>query len=237
MPGVAERAPPRRDRTGTRQYRIIPSRFPPIDLFETLVDPADLEVLYAIEALTNDRLRAQVGDLHRLPREDWVTGPGATVVMAAFTHIHSPSRFGDGSFGIYYAALDEETAIAETVFHRERFLRETREAPIELETRCYVGAIARPLEDIRGPRFAALQDAALASWPAAQAFGRSRHDAGADGLLYRSARRTDGECIAAFRPKAVTRPRQGAHYRYVWNGSVIEHVLTVSRIRHPHGGK
>lgn len=235
MPGAAERAPPRRRLEGTRQYRIIPSRFPPIDLFERLVDPADLEVLYAIEALTNDRLRAQAGDLHRLPREEWVTGPGATVVMAAFTHIQSPSRFSDGSYGIYYAALDEDTAIAETVFHRERFLRETREAPIELEMRCYIGTIARPMEDIRGPRFAPLQDPSLDSWPAAQAFGRTRRDAGADGLLYRSARRAAGECIAAFRPRAVTRPRQGPHYRYVWNGHVIEHVLTVSRVRRPHG--
>ena len=32
-------------------YRVVPSRFPPIQLFERVVDPADLEAVFAIEAL------------------------------------------------------------------------------------------------------------------------------------------------------------------------------------------
>src|SRR3546814_12948939 len=43
-------------------YRIVASRFPPISLFEDVADPADLEAVYAIEAMTNDRLRDEVGD-------------------------------------------------------------------------------------------------------------------------------------------------------------------------------
>jgi len=150
---VASARPRRRNLSGRRQYRIIPSRIPPIELFETLVAPDELAIAYAIESLTNDRLRAAAGDLYRVPKEDWVTGPNASVVMAAFTHIGRPSRFTDGSFGVYYAALDTDTAIAETVFHAERFLRETAEPPIELERRCYVGKVLQPLDDLRGPRF------------------------------------------------------------------------------------
>ena len=37
-------------------WRIIPSRFPPIDWFERVADPADLEAIYELESLTNDRL-------------------------------------------------------------------------------------------------------------------------------------------------------------------------------------
>src|SRR6185436_7797330 len=37
-------------------YRIIPSRFPPINLFERVTDPADLETVLDIESMTNDRL-------------------------------------------------------------------------------------------------------------------------------------------------------------------------------------
>ena len=48
-------------------YRIVPSRFPPIDLFEKVADPADLEAVYAIEAMTNDRLRDEAGDLALVP--------------------------------------------------------------------------------------------------------------------------------------------------------------------------
>lgn len=227
----ADRAPPRRDLGAARAVRIVPSRFPPIDLFERLVPPEDLDVLFALEALTNDRLRDAVGDLDLVPPGERVTGPGATVVMAAFTHIGRPGRFSDGGYGVYYAALDEDTAIAETVYHRARFLGETAEPPTEFEMRAYVGGIERPLEDIRGPRFAALRDADLASWPRCQAFAAARRAAAADGLVYRSARRRDGECIAAFRPKAVSRPRQGKHYRYVWDGARITAVLTVSEVR------
>jgi len=53
----------RRDLSGRRQYRIIPSRFPPIEVFESLADADELEILYAIEGLSNDRLRAAAGDL------------------------------------------------------------------------------------------------------------------------------------------------------------------------------
>ena len=37
-------------------YRLIPSHFPPIALFENLLDPTELEAAYALESLTNDRL-------------------------------------------------------------------------------------------------------------------------------------------------------------------------------------
>ena len=54
-------------------YRIIPSRFPPISLFEDIADPADLEAVFRVESLTNDRLREEVGELRDLrgQRADW----------------------------------------------------------------------------------------------------------------------------------------------------------------------
>lgn len=224
-------APRRRNLAGTTQYRIIPSIFPPVSLFETLVSPDELEVLYAIESLTNDRLQAEAGNLHLLPKEEWVTGQGASVVMAAFTHIGRASRFSAGGYGVYYAARDVDTAIAETVFHSERRLRDTAEEPIELDMRCYVGKVETALEDIRGRRFVRLQDPDLASWPVCQAFGSQRRDAGAVGLLYKSARHMGGECIAGFYPRAVSLPVQGQHFRYCWNGERVDRVMTVSHIR------
>ena len=228
---VAEPRVRRRDLAGRHQYRIIPSRIPPIELFETLVAPEELEIAYAIESLTNDRLRAAAGDLYRVPKDDWLTGPNASVVMAAFTHIGRPSRFTDGSYGVYYAALDEDTAVAETVFHAERFLRETAEPPLELERRCYVGKVAEPLDDLRGPRFAHLRDPDLATYARSQAFAATRREAGAWGLHYPSVRHAGGECIAAFRTRAVSLPVQGKHFRYRWNGERIDRVLTVSAVR------
>src|SRR3546814_5612167 len=83
-------------------YRIIPSRFPPIGLFEKVADPDDLEAVFQIEAMTNDRLRDEVGVLALVPPEDRVSGPGTTPIMAAFTHLNPEgSRFTDGSFGVF----------------------------------------------------------------------------------------------------------------------------------------
>jgi len=53
-------------------FRIVPSRFPPISLFEAVADPADLEAVYEIEAMTNDRLRDEVGDITLVASEDQI---------------------------------------------------------------------------------------------------------------------------------------------------------------------
>ncbi len=225
------KVPRKRNIQGTQQVRIIPSRFPPVTLFETLVEADELEVLYAIESMSNDRIQAQLGNLHLLPKQDWVTGPGATVVMAAFTHIGRTSRFSNGGYGVYYASLDEDTAVTETVFHTERRLQDTAEPAIEIDMRCYIGVVNEALEDIRGAAYRELQNPDLKTWASCQSFGANRRQAGAQGLFYRSARRTRGECIATFRPRAVSLPVQGKHLRYRWNGTRVDSVLTISEIR------
>lgn len=198
------------------QYRVIPSEYPTINFFETLVGPELMEELFYIEGLTNDRLRDEAGDIALVAPDDRVSGPGSSPVMAAFTHIGVESRFSDGSFGIYYAAKTLQTAIAETRFHRERFLSYTREDPGEIAMRVYVGEVARPLHDLRGPEYQQLHDPD--DWQPAQAFGLEMRGQGAWGLVYRSVRDPGGECVGALRPPAVTLPRQGPHLSYVWDG-------------------
>ena len=119
--------PPVSELDWEHQYRIVSSEFPPINFFETLVEPGLMEELFYLEGLTNDRLRDAVGAIALVDPEDRVSGPGSSPVMAAFTHIGVESRFSDGSFGVYYAAKSLRTAIEETKFHRARFLAYTRE--------------------------------------------------------------------------------------------------------------
>jgi len=107
-------------------FRIVPSRFPPINLFEAVADPADLDAVYQIEAMTNDRLREEVGDISLVPPEDRVSGPGSSPIMAAFTHLNPEGdRFTNGTYGVFYAGRTIDTAIAETRYHRIRFLQAT----------------------------------------------------------------------------------------------------------------
>ena len=203
-------------------YRVIPSKFPPINFFERIVKPEQMEAAWYLESLTNDRLRDATGDIALVGEKDRVSGAGASIVMAAFTHIGNPSRFSDGSFGVYYAARSLETAVRETVYHRARFLAATNEAPGEIDMRAYVGKINVPMKDVRSPRFKFLHDAE--SYARSQPFGKTRRERGDWGLVYNSVRHSGGECIAAFRPTAVGLPIAGPALAYVWDGAKITQI-------------
>lgn len=211
-----------------KQFRIIPSVFPTINFFEDLVDKDEMEILWEIESLTNERIREEVGDIFMVPKEDRISGPGSSVVMAAFTHIGKPTRFSDGSFGIYYAAFSKETAIRETVFHREAFLRATQEEACELTMRLYEGKITKPLHDIRDSSFQKYHNPN--HYKVSQAFGSKARSVKSWGLVYNSVRHKGGTCIAIFRPPAISIPKAVAHFRYVWNGEKIIDVLDTKSV-------
>src|SRR5438309_457683 len=54
--------------------RIIPSVFPPVNLFERVAQPEDIDAVQAIESAYNPRLRDAVGDLSLVPRDERVVG-------------------------------------------------------------------------------------------------------------------------------------------------------------------
>lgn len=203
-------------------YRIVPSRFPPISLFEDVADPADLDAVYAIEAMTNDRLREEAGELSLVPLEDRVSGPGTTAIMAAFTHLNPEGdRFTDGSYGVFYASHSVETAVTETRHTRALFLSATDEPAQELDMRVYAVDLTADLQDIRGLRdeHPALYDPML--YASSQHFAAVLRDAGSDGIVYESVRHDGGECVAVFRPRLLSNCRQERHLCYVWDGTVI----------------
>lgn len=211
-----------------KYFCIIPSKYPVIHFFEQLVDPEEIEILWHIESLTNERLMEEAGDIFLVPPADRVMGRGASVVMAAFTHIHFPSRFTDGSYGVYYAGLHLQTAIHETVWHRERFMLSTKEAAGELMMRVYEGILLKSLHDIRGKNYRSLHHPE--HYMASQDFAKKMRDQLSWGFVYNSVRHLGGNCIAVFRPPAVSIPHEKRHLRYVWDGSKITEILDVRSI-------
>lgn len=213
-------------------WRVISTRYPPINLFERLTpDHAVWETLIALEQLTNPRLRDELGEIALVPPAERISGPGASYVMAAFTHLNPQgSRFSDGSFGVYYAAAALETAIAETVFHFEGFARDSADPPRSEDFRVLVGTIATEFEDVAGfPE--AERDAILDphAYAASQALARKLRAAGANGITYPSVRHPGGQCLGAFRPRAVGIPRQERHLQYRWNGVRVDRYFDYSR--------
>lgn len=205
-------------------YRIIPSRFPPVGLYDRVADPADLEAIFAVENLTNPRLRQEAGDISLVPPEDRVSGPGTTPIMAAFTHLNPEgSRFSDGTYGVYYACRSLNTAVAESRYHRERFLMRTEEEPIELDMRTYLADLEGDLHDIRGRKdLGAVYDPN--NYSASQVLGRELKAVNSYGVVYDSIRDPGDECAGVLRPPVLSPCIQGPHFGYIWDGSRVTTV-------------
>lgn len=213
-------------------FRLVPTRFPPVSLFDRVAHPDDYAAIYLIESLTNQRIREELGEIHLVAPEDRIAGPGTTAIMAAFTHFNPEgSRFSDGTYGVYYAAHEVETAIAETAFHRARFLARTREAACEIDMRCYQSNVNAELTDIRGEHAKVRAVYDPDSYAESQRFGREDRASGSFGIVYDSVRHRGGQCAAIFRPKALAPYIQTAHYSYVWDGSTITECYEKSQLR------
>lgn len=207
-----------------RCYRLIPSQFPPIPLFEDVADSSQFDALYAVQALTNPRIQDEIGNLNLLAPEERSYGiPGCSFVMAAFTHINpNGSRFSSGDYGIYYASESLDTAIAETVYHRQRFLNYTKEPAQEIDMRSLVADFNAQLINLlllnNEHAFYSLDN-----YSASQQLGASVKQHHEDGLVYHSVR-APGKNFALFKANLIKRCNQGAHYAYVWDGTKISTI-------------
>ena len=204
-------------------YRVILSRYPQISLFERVSSPQDWEVLYAVESLTNPRLRDEVGDIRLVPPEDRVYGDGASWIMAAFTHPPVDARGGrfNRDFGLYYCTADEAVAIAESSFHRARFLRESRIEKTTMEMRVIRAQLGpTTLHDVRHLVGDALYDPE--EYAVGQQLGYALRDAKSSGVHYQSVR-AEGECYGVMRPKALSDAIHWRYLRYHYDrGAIVE---------------
>lgn len=221
----AEELPRRRRIRWAACYRIIPSRFPPVNLFERVADAADLDAVIALESLTNERLRDEVGEIRLVPPAERVVGPGAGYVMASFTHLHpAGGRFSDREHGAYYTARRLDTAIAETSHHRAAFMAATHQAPMHLDMRVLEAQLDAPLHDVRGMRATLREVYDADDYGASQRFARRLRAAGSEGIVYDSVRHAGGVNAAVFRPRRIRNCREVRTLTYVWDGTRISEV-------------
>jgi RES domain-containing protein len=205
--------------------RIVPTRYPAITLFDRVADAADFEALYALEAMTNERARDELGEVERVPPEQRVFGPGSGPIMAAFTHVNTlGSRFSDGGYGVFYAARERSTAVAETRHHHARFLAATAQPAMHLPMRLYHVAIDARLHDLRpaGAVPAAVYDAD--DYSAARALGRRLQAVASAGVAYRSVRHARGQCVGLFKANGASRCLHAAYLLYAWDGAQFTDV-------------
>jgi hypothetical protein len=199
---------------------MIPSRFPSVGVFDRITAPADLEPILELEAWTNDRLSNELGILNVVPRDEWLVGqPMASVVMAAFCHPRpGGGRFSGSTRGAWYAGRTVDTALAESTFHRSRELAEVGAFDTRMEMRLYHADFRAEFADIRAKRPAFAPYYHPDRYDESQALARELLEGGSNGVVYRSVRHAEGECVACFRPRLVLNVRVAAHYEYRWEG-------------------
>jgi hypothetical protein len=218
--GHDTRRPPATRIRWTRTNRLIPSRYPSAGILDRIALPDDLDAIVELEAWTNDRVSTELGLLHVIPREEWVTGaPMASVVMAAFCHPRpGGGRFSAPGRGAWYAGRSVETALAESIYHRTRELAEVASYETRMQMRLYHADVDAAFHDLRGraKQFPGVYD--QESYVASQRLGAALLAEGANGIVFDSVRHAGGECLACFRPPLIRNVRVAAHYEYVWEG-------------------
>ena len=211
-------------------YRLVNSRFPPIDLFDDVADQTEFEAVYRIQSLTNPRLQNEVGKLELITTREIPFGiPGCSYAVAPFTHLNPEgSRFSDGSFGVLYVADSIETAIAEVRHHQHRYWSKVQALNYDRFTfrglTCSFNdggmsdAVPVPLAD---------EIYAPADYTHSRQLGRALKSGSAIGLRYNSVRAPGKRCWALMTPRPMSAIVQSSHYEMVWNGGITStHRLT-----------
>lgn len=199
-------------------YRLVPSKFPPIGLFDTVSTAADLVAVMELAGWTNDRLVAE--RIARLPRSEWVYGrPNASVIMASFLHVASGGmRFNGPELGAWYASADLRTAAAEVGHHLRREAMARSLPQIKRTYRSYSAQLEGQFVDIGRARNAMTDGQFLdrlydpLRYEHAQRFGEVVRGDGRDGIIFGSIRMQGGTNAVAYRPSKVLDVLQADHF-------------------------
>jgi hypothetical protein len=202
-------------------YRLIPSRFPPVDVYERL-PPAARMAAPEVEALTNPRLASKVrltggaaGVDENSPRlQNWNHAPFAYENPEG-SYLLSPL------YRVMELAGSVEAALAIAICRREGFLGRTGEPPMDLDMRLLLTPVRGQFTDLR---HLACDTAQEARW----AIGAQLVEGGKFGAVFLRAERPDTQFLAVFDSAPVGRSVQGRHYRFVWDGAVIKSVYDFS---------
>lgn len=205
-------------------YRLQAAHHPPIPYFERIADAEDQPVLDDLEKLTNRAARQAIGQISLVPTSKRVFGPGASAVMAPFVYASrdNPSRFSDGSYGVYYAGRRFETALREVAFHRGRFHARTKDRPTRTAFKTITAGISKTLHDLRDGGWNDLLDPDPNKYVLPQTFGAQLKDAKSPGIVYPSVRHSGGECIGVFWPNVVAEFAEGKRIALKWDGHAIK---------------
>lgn len=208
---------------GRRGFMAAPARASTMHHFQRIAGEHDWNLLDAVEAITDDHAREQIGQIELVPAQERLGGADAEAVMSAFTRFSiAGSRFSDGSHGVLYLQLQRDAAVAQAQRAATAFLAATRELPIKLDMNLYSVGLAGEVADLRQAE--ALHHANPAGRAAAEwrRLGQQLRAAGIAGALYSAGGDGESDCLAIFRAAALTECTCLARMEFNWNGKAID---------------
>jgi hypothetical protein len=195
-------------------FRLIPSRFPPVQLYEPITPKEDWDALKRIEALTNPRLLSGAGDL--LPEDQGKIDQNWLIAPFAYPD-PEPSPYSDGSYGFCIVAESLHSALLVAIQRREAFLKRTREGPTRLVMRTIKVKLKARLADMSHMEES---DSRL------RTLVKEHRAAKSHGVLVKGPRGKTDRLAIVLRPTAFVPPAlQAEHYCFLWNGERIHQIF------------
>jgi len=195
-------------------FRLIPSRFPPVSVYEGLVANDRMDALVDIENLTNPRLQSQARIASMENKDPKTSARLQNWNLAPFAYGHPEgSTFFDVDRPCLEVAADRQTALAISVAKRQRFLACTSEGPIGLDMRMFKTPLSGRFVDLRHLSAEKVRDSG-------RDFGKSI-EADVDGVLFHPIERPSATAISVLNGSVLEQTLQAVHYRYQWNGERI----------------
>lgn len=213
MPSVADELGPIIAWSG-ETFRLIPSRFPPVSVYEGLAANDRIDALVEVENLTNPRLQSQARIAKAAGEDPSTSARLQNWNLAPFAYGNPEgSTFFDQERPCMEVATDRQTALAISVARRQRFLKRTSEAPIGLDMRMFKTPVEGRFIDLRGLEANEVQSRA-------RELGKLVGD-NVDGVIFRPFERQTATAISVLNGGALKPTLQTVHYRYQWNGERI----------------
>lgn len=200
------------------RYRLIPSRFPTIDIYRRIAARPRWPLAQRVEAITNPRLRLKEkltqgieGLAETSPKlQNWNHAPYAY-------RNPSGSRFLGPSYGVLELSDSVQTALAASIRRREAFLEACGNPPIDLEMRVLKHEVKGDFTDLTS---LAADAPERDRWRLGERF----LEQGTAGVQYQSPFRSAGVELAVFDNDALGPSIQTQHFKFRWDGEAITEI-------------
>lgn len=200
--------------------RLIPSKYPTIDIYERFGSREMRAFAAGLEAVTNPRLAAK----SRITGGNISADAGSPRLQnwnhAPFSYpMPEGSDFLPAPYSVMDLASDTQAALARAVLRRELFLSRTDEPSCGVDMRMLAHKVKGEVIDLRSVP----TDMLVA---ARRLIGQKLFEEGANGVLYRTEQIPGHDFLAVFNVEIlVDKAVQGAHYRFRWDGRQVSRIF------------